>query len=110
MIGAAQLRALGSDGVLVNVGRGPLVDERALYDALLDGTIRAAAIDVWYSYPGPDGRGAPGALPFGELSRALITPHSSGVTRDTFLDRVDDITANIGRLQRGEPLHNVVSR
>ena len=108
MIGAAQLRALGSDGVLVNVGRGPLVDERALYDALLDGTIRGAAIDVWYSYPGPDGRGAPGALPFGELSRALITPHSSGVTRDTFLDRVDDITANIGRLQRGEPLHNLV--
>ena len=43
MIGAAQLRALGSDGVLVNVGRGPLVDERALYDALLDGTIRGAA-------------------------------------------------------------------
>ena len=51
MIGAAQLQALGSDGVLVNVGRGPLVDERALYDALLDGTIRGAAIDVWYSYP-----------------------------------------------------------
>ena len=37
MIGAAQLRALGPDGVLVNVGRGPLVDERALYDALPDG-------------------------------------------------------------------------
>ena len=34
MIGADQLRALGSDGVLINVGRGPLVDERALFDAL----------------------------------------------------------------------------
>jgi phosphoglycerate dehydrogenase-like enzyme len=110
MIGVVQLRALGSDGVLINVGRGPLVDERALYDALLDGTIRGAAIDVWYSYPGPDGHGAPGTLPFGELGRVLITPHSSGVTRDTFLGRVDDITANIGRLYRNEPLRNLVAR
>jgi len=35
-------------------------------------------------------------------------PHSSGVTRDTFIGRVDDIAANIGRLHRGEPLQNVV--
>ena len=40
--------------MLVNVGRGPLVDERALYDALADGVIRAAAIDVWYRYPAGD--------------------------------------------------------
>jgi len=37
-----------------------------------------------------------------------MTPHSSGVTRDTFIGRVDDIAANIRRLQRGEPLQNVV--
>lgn len=110
MIGAEQLRQLGADGVLINVGRGPLVQEKALYDALLAGDIGGAAVDVWYSYPGPDGRGAPSGLPFGELSRALITPHSSGVTRDTFLGRVDDIVANIGRLAGGEPLANVVTR
>jgi phosphoglycerate dehydrogenase-like enzyme len=108
MIGAEQLQALGPDGVLINVGRGPLVQERPLYDALLAGAIRGAAIDVWYSYPGPDGRGAPSELPFGELSRVLMTPHSSGITRDTFLGRVDEIAANIGRLQRGEPLRNVL--
>ena len=51
IIGAAELRALGRDGVLVNVGRGPLVQEQALYDALRDRTIRGAALDVWYSYP-----------------------------------------------------------
>ncbi len=110
MIGAAQLRTLGAEGVLINVGRGPLVDERALYGALLEGVIRGAAIDVWYRYPGPDGAGAPSGLPFGELNRVLMTPHSSGVTRETFLGRVDDITANIGRLHRGESLHNVVVR
>ena len=38
----------------------------------------------------------------------LTRAHSSGVTRDTFTGRVDDIVANLGRLQRGEPLRNVV--
>ena len=39
-----------------------------------------------------------------------MTPHSSGVTRDTFAGRAEDIAANIGRLHRGESLHNVVGR
>ncbi|OFB42377.1 hydroxyacid dehydrogenase [Mycolicibacterium sp. (ex Dasyatis americana)] len=104
MIGAEQLRALGADGVLINVGRGPLVAERALYDALLEGSIRAAAIDVWYRYPGPGGQGVPSELPFGELANVLMTPHSSGVTTDTFGGRAEEIAANIGRLDRGEPL------
>ena len=108
MIGAAQLRALGSDGVLINVGRGPLVQERALYDALAGGVIAAAAIDVWYRYPAADDVSPPGDLPFAGLPNLLMTPHSSGVTSDTFAGRVDDIVANIGRLQRGEPLCNVV--
>jgi phosphoglycerate dehydrogenase-like enzyme len=109
MIGAAQLRALGADGVLINVGRGPLVQERALYDALAGGVIRAAAIDVWYRYPSSDGVSAPSDLPFAELPNVLMTPHSSGVTRDTFMGRADDVAANIGRLHRGEPLQNVVT-
>ena len=108
MIGDAQLRALGPDGVLINVGRGPLVQERALYDALAGGVIRAAAIDVWYRYPSGDDVSPPSELPFADLPNLLMTPHSSGVTRDTFTGRVDDIVANIGRLQRGEPLRNVV--
>lgn len=109
MIDAVQLRALGSDGVLINVGRGPLVVEADFYNALREGVIAAAAVDVWYSYPGPDGRGAPSGLPFEELPNVLMTPHSSGVTRDTFRGRVADIAANIARLDRGERLRNVVN-
>ena len=108
MIGAPQLQALGPDGVLINVGRGLLVQERALYDALAGGVIRAAAIDVWYRYPAGDDVSAPGTMPFADLPNLLMTPHSSGVTRDTFSGRVDDVVTNIGRLQRGEPLRNVV--
>jgi phosphoglycerate dehydrogenase-like enzyme len=111
MIGADQLRALGSDGVLINVGRGPLVDEGALFDALSHGDIRAAAIDVWYRYPaGPGETTPPATLPFGELTNVLMTPHSSGVTTDTFVGRAGDIAANIGRLARSETLHNVAPR
>ncbi|MGW0159870.1 2-hydroxyacid dehydrogenase [Mycobacterium sp. NPDC003323] len=113
MIGFAQLDALGPGGVLINVGRGPLVDQDALYGTLLTGRLGAAAIDVWYRYPEATGRGATGApadLPFAELPNLLMTPHSSGITTDTFAGRVDDIAANIGRLMRGEPLQNVVSR
>ncbi len=108
MIGAPALQALGADGVLINVGRGPLVQERALYDALAGGIIAAAAIDVWYRYPAGDDVSAPATLPFADLPNLLMTPHSSGVTRDTFTGRVDDVVANIGRLQRGQPLRNVV--
>ena len=108
MIGAEQLRALGPDALLINVGRGPLVQEQALYDALSGGVIRGAAIDVWYRYPSRDGVSPPSELPFAELPNLLMTPHSSGITRDTFAGRADDVAANIGRLQRGEPLHSVV--
>jgi len=111
MIGAAELRALGPDGVLVNVGRGPLIDERALYEALRDRVLRAAAIDVWYRYPaGRREAAAPSDHPFHELPNVLMTPHSSGVTADTFMGRAADIVANIGRLSRGETLSNVVAR
>ena len=74
MIRAAQLRAIGPDGVLINVGRGPLVEERASFEALRDRVIRAAALDVWYRYPGPDGQTSPSKLPFGELTNVLMTP------------------------------------
>ncbi|OZG29302.1 hydroxyacid dehydrogenase [Williamsia sp. 1138] len=108
MIGTTEFAALGSDGVLINVGRGPLVQQQALYDALQRNIIRAAAIDVWYSYPGPDGDGDPGDLPFADLPNLLMTPHSSGITRDTFVGRVRDIADNIRRLDRGLSLARTV--
>lgn len=110
MIGAEQLDALGPDGVLINVGRGPLVQERALYEALAGRAIAGAAIDVWYRYPSGDDGGAPSDLRFDQLPNLLMTPHSSGITADTFASRVDDVAANITRLQRGEPLRNLVPR
>ncbi|MHC6594355.1 2-hydroxyacid dehydrogenase [Arthrobacter sp. C152] len=108
LVGAAELDNLGPEGQIVNVARGPVVDEAALYEALKDRRIAGAAIDVWYQYPGPDGRGEPSALPFGRLDNIIMTPHSSGVTAETFRGRALEIAANITRLSTNQPLKNVV--
>lgn len=109
MIGSDELRALGPTGVLINVGRGPLVVQSALYEALSTGGVAAAALDVWYRYPDATGQGRPADLPFHTLPNVLMTPHVSGVTANTFAGRADDIAANITRLHRGQPLHNLVT-
>ncbi|MGW2330911.1 2-hydroxyacid dehydrogenase [Streptomyces sp. NPDC001700] len=109
LIGEAELSRMGPSTVLVHVGRGPVVDEDALYRALSTHTIGAAALDVWYRYPASGHAGAPSEHPFETLDNVLMTPHSSGLTRQTFIGRAADITANIGRLATGAPLHNVVA-
>ncbi|CAO3450595.1 D-3-phosphoglycerate dehydrogenase (EC 1.1.1.95) [Azospirillum argentinense] len=108
MIDAARLAAMKPDALLVNVSRGPLVDPEALYDALKERRIGGAVIDVWYQYPAGGAHAQPSPLPFASLDNVLMTPHISGVTRQTFEGRVQDIAANIGRLAAGEPLRNVV--
>lgn len=110
LIGAAQLRAMRSDAILVNVGRGPLVDPQALADALRDNEIGGAAIDVWWSYPATGSHAAPTPHPFPEGSNVLMTPHSSGLTEHTFAGRIADMTDNIARLTVGRLLLNVVAR
>ncbi|HEX4250112.1 MAG TPA: 2-hydroxyacid dehydrogenase [Pseudonocardia sp.] len=117
LIGAAELARTPPGAVLVNVGRGPLVDEQALYEALRSGSLGGAGIDVWYGYPGSGAAAhsgaavvaAPSALPFRDLPNVLMTPHSSGLTRQTYAGRVGDIAANVRRLAAGQPLVNVVA-
>ncbi len=109
LIQGHHLEALGAAGILANVARGAVVQERALYDALSGGVIAGAALDVWYHAPDGSGHGAPSTLPFHELENVIMTPHSSGVTEETFRERARDIASNIGRLQRGEALENIVS-
>jgi phosphoglycerate dehydrogenase-like enzyme len=109
LIGDAELSRMRSTAVLINVGRGPVVDEDALYRALRDRVIGAAALDVWYRYPSEGHTGAPATHPFEKLDNVLMTPHASGLTRETFARRAADIAANIGRLAAGEELVNVVA-
>lgn len=107
MIGAAELAAMRPGAVLVNVARGPVVDQAALYRALVEGRIAGAAIDVWWGAPAP-GRTPPADLPFAELDNVILTPHHSGHARRTFERRADDIADNVLRLARGQELRHVV--
>ena len=94
MIDASILRALGANGVLINVGRGWTVDEDALAEALRDGTIAAAGLDVFYDEPN-----VPQALL--DLPNATLLPHvasASVATRDAMADLVaDNLLAWFGR-------------
>lgn len=109
IIGAAALAAMRPDAVVINVGRGPTIDEQALFDALKAGRIGGAIIDTWYRYPSPgDNAPLPANLPFHELSNVLMTPHMSGWTSGTIRRRQRTIAENIMRRLANQPLVNVV--
>jgi len=109
IVGKAAFAAMRRDAVIINVGRGPVLDEQALYDALAERRIGGAIIDTWYTYPSPDAPVThPSRLPFHTLSNLVMTPHMSGWTTGTIRRRQQTIAANINRLARGEPLLNLV--
>ena len=109
LIGEAQLRRMKRSAYLINVARGEIVEEDALYHALARRTIAGAALDVWYLYPREPGPTAPSARPFHELPNVLMTPHVSGATDGTLEGRTKLIAENIVRIARGEqPLNRVV--
>lgn len=109
LIGAEVLAVLPSHAIVLNVGRGPVIEERALYDALASGRIGGAVIDTWYVYPGPDGSNPhPGTLPFHDLPNLTMTPHMSGWTHGTISRRRAEMAENVNRLARGDGLFNRV--
>jgi phosphoglycerate dehydrogenase-like enzyme len=106
---AARIARMRRDAVLINLARGPVVEEEALFDALVRRTIAGAVIDVWWRYPdGSDPAPRGSSLPFHELRNVMMTPHSSQWTEQMMDRRWDMIVANLARLHRGEPLRDVV--
>jgi phosphoglycerate dehydrogenase-like enzyme len=109
MIGPAELARMKPDAVLINVARGPIVDEDALYRALSTRTFRGAVLDTWYRYPGPgDPDVLPSRHPFHELDNVVMTPHCSGWTEGLMERRFAVIADNIERLRDGRALVNQV--
>jgi phosphoglycerate dehydrogenase-like enzyme len=102
MIGARQFAAMKRDAVLVNISRGALVDEAAMVEALRDGTIRGAGLDVFEEEPLPE------SSPLWDMPNVLITPHVSGVNPH-YNSRVTELFRdNLARFIAGEPLRNQV--
>jgi phosphoglycerate dehydrogenase-like enzyme len=109
LIGERELELLGPESYLLNVARGPIVDETALYKALRDGTIAGAALDVWYRYPSRIGEETlPATQAFWELDNVLMTPHSSGWVDVTLPRRWRFVASQLERLAKGRPLENVL--
>jgi D-3-phosphoglycerate dehydrogenase / 2-oxoglutarate reductase len=108
-LGAAELAAMREDATLVNVGRGPTVDEEALYRHLLAHPRFRAALDVWWEEDLAHGKLA-SRFPFAELPNFVGTPHWAGFAPGVAEHALGTALENLGRFFRGEPPRHVVDR
>jgi phosphoglycerate dehydrogenase-like enzyme len=104
MIGEMQIRAMKRGSYLLSMSRGAIVDEPALIDALEEGHLAGAGLDVTATEPLPAGD------PLWTATNLIITPHTSAasnLTRDLTWSILSD---NLGRFLRGEELYNLVDK
>jgi len=104
LIGAAELGQMKREAILINLGRGAIVDEAALEEALANRTIAGAGLDVFEHEPlRPDS-------PLWTMPNVLVTPHVSG-TGPRYWERATELMAgNLRRFIAGQPLANVVDK
>lgn len=98
MLGAREFALMPAGSVLINVARGPLLDQDALCDALTAGHIMAAALDTFEEEPPP-----PDSRLF-QVPNVVMTPHLGGATRAVAEKAARIVAAEVGRHFRGEPL------
>jgi phosphoglycerate dehydrogenase-like enzyme len=111
LLNARRLELLPSDAVLVNVGRGGLIEEAPLYEALSAGRLGAAGLDVWWTYPKSESvrtETQPSSLPFHELQNVVFSPHRAGHGAGVETARVKALAELLRLEARGEPLPNRV--
>lgn len=104
MIGASELALLKPSAFLVNTGRGKLVDEAALVEALRARAIAGAALDVFRDEPLPAGH------PLRTLENVILTPHFAGGSLTTMVDEVVLVFGNVQRVLKGKRPQWIVNR
>ncbi|HZP26593.1 MAG TPA: D-2-hydroxyacid dehydrogenase [Dehalococcoidia bacterium] len=102
LLGERQLAMMKPNAVLINISRGPIVDEQALIRALREKTIAGAALDVFDKEP------LPAESEFWDLPNVILTPHASGSSPLYMSRAIDLLCDNVTRLLKGEPLRNVM--
>jgi phosphoglycerate dehydrogenase-like enzyme len=98
------LCALRPGSILVNVGRGEVVDAQALYDALAEGRLRGAALDVWWRYPESDEARSstfPADPPLHELANVVMSPHRANQVADWEESAFGDVLETLSVLAAG---------
>ena len=104
MIGAREFALMKRDAVVINVGRGAVIDEPAMIAALTENRILGAALDVFSTEPLPEGH------PFFRLENVLLSPHSTDHTRDWLERAMQFFLDQFARFAKGEKLLNVVDK
>jgi phosphoglycerate dehydrogenase-like enzyme len=106
MLSDAQFRSMKPSAIVINVGRGPVIDEAALIRALQEERIAGAALDVFEEEP------LPASSPLWDMENVLISPHCTDRTENPdWLDlSMQLFVENFKRYQSGQPLENVVDK
>ena len=104
LVNAARLAVMKAEAFLINVGRGPLVDESALAQTLREKKIGGAALDVFEEEP------LPSDSPLWDLENLLITPHTAGLTEKMWERQYAIVSENLRRFLASEPLLFVVDK
>lgn len=104
LIGDAEFAVMKKSAVVINVGRGPTIDEQAMIRALSENRIRGAALDVFDQEPLPQGH------PFYSLENVLLSPHCADHTPDWLDNAMEFFLAQLERFKRGETLLNIVDK
>src|SRR5262249_11963983 len=104
MIGEAEIASMKPSGVIINIGRGPVIDEAALVRALEGGRIRGAALDVFNTEP------LPSQHPFWRMTNVLLSPHTADRVEGFPDPAFECFFETLDRFRKGEPLVNVVDK
>jgi phosphoglycerate dehydrogenase-like enzyme len=104
LIGRDELARIKRGAFLVNIGRGNLVDDAAVVEALESGRLGGAALDVFTREP------LDASSPYWDAPNVIVTPHTSGAMQDYWTPLVALFSENVRRFDRGEPLLNMVDK
>ena len=104
MIGSKELRTMKRTAYIINIGRGAVVDLTALTEALKDGVIAGAGLDVFEIEP------LPADHPLWEMENVIITPHMASNTDIYQARRIDRFLDNLSRYLQGEQLESIVDK
>ncbi len=111
LLGAAELALLPPRAILVNAGRAAIVDEDALYEALANGRLHGAGLDVWYRDPQDEAAREntfPGERPFHQLDNVLLSPHRTGHVAEMETLRLTALAKLLNAVALGDPLPNAI--
>jgi phosphoglycerate dehydrogenase-like enzyme len=109
LIGSGELGLMRPDAILVNVARGPIIDQAALYEHLRTHQDFTAGIDTWWAEPAGD---APFRTdyPFLDLPNVLGSPHNSSIVAGTMISAARLAAVNVRRYLSGEPVTGIIRR